>query len=221
MIQEWLKYIEGNYDWMMIGYNCVASLRRVMAGVCIAIIVGIAMGLFRSSLPIWIKSNKLVRFLLDAPKFPPPIAWIPFITLAFGIGELSAYVIVFIGAFSPIFTNAYEGSESVPQIIRDIGHSLEVRGIKFLLLIIFPAALPQILTGIRIGISMGWMAIIAGEMISGQSGLGYSIQLNRLNLQYDLMVLDMILIACIGFLLYTGTAYVERKILVWHERSIY
>jgi ABC-type nitrate/sulfonate/bicarbonate transport system permease component len=163
----------------------------------------------------------MVRFLFDAPKFPPPIAWIPFVILAFGIGELSAYVIVFIGAFSPIFTNTYEGSESVPQIIRDTGHSLEVKGIKFLLLIIFPSALPQIFTGIRNGISMGWMAIIAGEMISGQSGLGYSIQLNRCNLQYDLMVLDMVLIACIGFLLYTGTAYAERKILDWHERKIY
>lgn len=66
---------------------------------------------------------------------------------------------------------------------------------------------------------MGWMAVVAAEMISGQSGLGYSIQLNRLNLQYDLMVVDMLLIGLIGFLLFELIILAEKFLMPWHERN--
>jgi len=200
--------------------NCMFSIERVLMGVIMAIIAGIFIGLIRSILPYKIKSNKIIKFLFEAPKFPPPIAWIPFVILIFGIGELSAWIIVFIGAFSPVFTNTYEGAESVPLVIKNTACSMEIQGYKYLWLIILPASLPQIFTGIRIGLSVGWMAVIAAEMISGQTGLGYSIQLNRLNLQYDLMTLDMILIGLIGFLLFEGLIYLERIILPWSERTI-
>ncbi|MCP3892254.1 MAG: ABC transporter permease [Desulfobulbaceae bacterium] len=186
-----------------------------------ATFLGISIGLLRSTLPPKIKGNKIIKLLFEAPKFPPPIAWIPFVILFFGIGEISAYVIVFIGAFSPIFTSTYEGAESVPLVIRNVAKSMEIKGIRYLWQIIFPASLPQIFTGIRMGVSMGWMSVIAAEMISGQSGLGYSIQLNRLNMQYDLMTVDIVLIGLIGFLLFEGIVYLQRKILPWHEATLY
>jgi len=191
-----------------------------MAGVTLAVILGIACGLGRSLLPVGIRSNKLIKFLLEAPKFPPPIAWIPFVILFFGIGEFSAYVIVFIGAFPPIFTSAYEGAESVPMVLRNCAYSMEIRGVRYLWQIIFRAALPQIFTGIRVGVSMGWMSVIAAEMISGQSGLGYSIQLNRLNMQYGLMTVDIVSIGIIGFLLFEGTVLLQKKILPWHQTTL-
>jgi ABC-type nitrate/sulfonate/bicarbonate transport system permease component len=221
MIWEWLQNLSSQVDTLVVLANCWASLTRVFMGVFLAAILGISFGLLRSSLPPRIKSNKLICFLLDSPKFPPPIAWIPFVIYWVGIGEVSAYAIVFIGAFSPIFTSAYEGAESVPEIIRDTARSLEIRGVRFLAEIIFFAALPVIFTGVRIGISMAWMAIIASEMIAGQSGLGYSIQLNRLNLQFDLMVIDMILIGTIGFILAKGATFLERKAIPWHGSKIY
>ena len=221
MSQDWLLFMVNRIDFFLILANCWASLRRVFVGVLLAMVLGILFGLLRSGLPNRIKSSKLVCFLIDAPKFPPPIAWIPFVILWFGIGELPAYIIVGIGAFSPIFTNTYEGAESVSCIIHDTAHSLEIRGLRLLTQVIFFAALPVIFTGIRIGIGMAWMAIIASEMIAGQSGLGYSIQMNRINLQFDLMVIDMILIGVIGFMLSKCATYLERKIIPWHERKIY
>lgn len=200
--------------------NCIYSITRVLAGVSLAVICGIACGLGRSLLPAKIKSNKLIKFLFEAPKFPPPIAWIPFVILFFGIGEFAAYVIVFIGAFPPIFTSTYEGAESVPLVLRNCAHSMEVRGIRYLWQIIFRAALPQIFTGVRVGVSMGWMSVIAAEMISGQSGLGYSIQLSRLNMQYDLMTVDIVSIGIIGFLLFESTVFLQKKILPWHEATL-
>ncbi len=219
-MNEILNYFSEYYDWGWIALNCAYSVIRVLIGVCAAVVLGITIGLLRSVLPAGLKRNGLIKFCFEAPKFPPPIAWIPFVILFFGIGEFSAYTIVFIGAFSPIFTNSYDGAESVSIIIRNTARSLEIRGVKFLWQIVFQAALPQIFTGIRVGISMGWMSVIAAEMISGQSGLGYSIQLNRLNLQYDLVTLDMILIGVIGFLLFEGSNMLEKKTIPWHEKAL-
>ena len=64
---------------------------------------------------------------------------------------------------------------------------------------------------------MGWMSVIAAEMISGQSGLGYSIQLNRLNMQYDMMTVDIIMIGIVGFLLFEATVFLQRKVIPWHD----
>ena len=216
---EELLNIINNYQWGDILLNCFYSFERVIIGVLIAIIVGVIAGLFRSSLPIKLQNNCLVKFLFEAPKFPPPIAWIPFVILLFGIGNLSAYTSVFIGAFSPIFISAYDGARSVPSIIKNTAYSMEISKWKFLILVILPASLPKIFTGIRAGVSMGWMSVIAAEMISGQSGLGYSIQLNRLNLQYGSIVVDIILIGIIGYLLFEGVGHLERKIIPWHIKT--
>lgn len=207
------------YDPLYVLQNCFFSLSRVVVGVFLATLVGIGLGLFRSSLPAKLKKNRILTFLFEAPKFPPPIAWIPFVILFFGIGETSAYLIVFIGAFSPVFTSAFEGAESVPEAMKNTARSLEIKGIHFYTKIVFMATLPQIFTGLRVAVSMGWMSVIAAEMISGQSGLGYSIQLNSLNLQYDLMTIDMVLIGSIGFALYTLTTWSEKRLMPWHQRS--
>jgi ABC-type nitrate/sulfonate/bicarbonate transport system permease component len=219
-MSDLFAYITATYDVVWIFTNCLYSFQRVVIGICAAVVAGILLGLARSVLPAGIRHNQLVNFLFEAPKFPPPIAWIPFVILLFGIGELSAYTIVFIGAFAPIFTNAYDGAQSVSVIIRNTARSLEIRGIRYVWFILLPAAMPQILTGIRVGVSMGWMSVIAAEMISGQSGLGYSIQLNRLNLQYDLMTLDMVLIGIIGFVLFEGILLLERTLIPWHDKTM-
>lgn len=209
-----------NIEIVSLLVNSLYSVSRVLAGTFLAIVLGVLLGLGRSALPDLLKRSRIIRFLCEAPKFPPPIAWIPFVILFLGIGEISAYAIVFIGAFSPIFTSTFEGAESVPPAIRNCAHSMEITGFNLLSQIIFPSALPQIFTGIRVGVSMGWMSVIAAEMISGQSGLGYSIQLNRLNMQYDLMTVDMICIGIIGFLLYETTVMLQKKIIPWHDSRL-
>lgn len=192
------------------------SLSRVLTGVILAFVFGVVLGILRSQAPRWLRRNWIFNFLLDAPKFPPPIAWVPFVVLLIGIGEFSAYAIVLIGAFSPIFTAAYHGVEKIPKIVLWTARSLEL-GRRDYLTVLYMAALPQIMTGVRTGLSMGWMAVIAAEMIVGQSGLGYSIQLNRINMQYTAMTVDIVLIGFIGFLLNQGMNLVERRALRWHD----
>jgi ABC-type nitrate/sulfonate/bicarbonate transport system permease component len=198
--------------------NSLFSLGRVLMGVALAFFVGTSLGILRSLLPSVLKRNFVINFLFDAGKYPPPIAWIPFVILLFGIGNFAASVIVFIGAFSPIFTNTYEGVEQIPVILINTLKTFEVSFWKRLKAL-FMSALPQIYSGLKIGVSMGWMSVIAAEMISGQSGLGYSIQVNRLNMQYESMAIDMCFIGGIGFLLNYSINFFEKRILSWHEST--
>ena len=195
--------------------NCWASFFRVLLGGTLAVLAGIILGFIRHSFPPFLKRNFLFNLVLDAPKFPPPIAWIPFVILLAGIGNLSALVIVFIGVFPSVFTQTYDALESVKLEVLRTARSMEIKKIQMLRLILIPAIAPQLMTGIRVGFSMGWMSIIAAEMISGQSGLGYSIQINRINLQYQNMVYDIIAIGLIGYGMTNFMMMFERKMALW------
>ena len=102
-------------DFYEILKDTVYSLQRVLIGVSAALLIGVFLGFFRSRLPQKLKKNVLFNFIVDFAKYPPPIAWIPFVIFTFGIGELAAYVIVFIGAVSPIFTSTYQSIENIPR----------------------------------------------------------------------------------------------------------
>jgi ABC-type nitrate/sulfonate/bicarbonate transport system permease component len=200
-------------NWLLT--NSFFSLLRVIVGVLAAIILGISLGFLRYSLPKKIKHNALFNFLVDMPKYPPPIAWIPFVILWLGIGESSAYVMVFIGAFPSIFTSSYYGAESISTLLIDTAKTFEINYWRYYFRFLLPAVMPRIIVGIRIGLGMGWTSVIAAELIAGQSGLGYSIQLNRINLQYGSMAADMVMIGAIGFILDRFINLIERKIQPW------
>jgi NitT/TauT family transport system permease protein len=201
--------------------DCFSSFYRVTAGFLAATLLGIILGILRSELPERLKRNWLIRFLIECTRFIPPIAWIPYAIFRFGLGEMAACSIVFVGGFWPVFSGAFEAAETVPQTIKQIGRSLELPWLKYLSQIIFPACLPKIFTSARIGIGTAWGAVIASEMVSGQSGLGYAIQTYRLNSDYDLMKLDMALIGFIGFLLYALLLIIEKKFAGWQERYLH
>ena len=215
-----VDYVIGNFDVGIILTNCAYSFSRVFVGVSMAIPLGIILGLFRSSLPVGVKSNKTLGFVIEFPSFIAPIAWIPYVILGFGIGEMAAYAIVLIAAFAPIFASSYEGAEAVPINIRNAAKSMEIKGWRYLAFVIFPSALPHIFTGIRLGAKWGWMSIVAAEMISGQFGLGYDLKLNDLNLQYYLVGFDMLLIGMIGFAYHRAIIFLEKKMIPSSEKTL-
>ena len=96
-------------DAKMVLWDFVVSLWRVFAGVALAIVVALLLTWIRANLGRKWRENALIRFLFEAPKFPPPIAWIPLVVLLAGIGELAAILIVMIGALAPLFTGLYDG----------------------------------------------------------------------------------------------------------------
>jgi ABC-type nitrate/sulfonate/bicarbonate transport system permease component len=193
------------------------SLIRILMGVGLAFLLGVLLGYARYCLPLKIQNNFLFKLLIEAPRYPPPIAWIPFVIIFAGIGELSATIIVVIGAFFPIFTNTYDGMKNIPRAMVWTARSFELSSWRMFKQVLFPAALPQIMSGLRIGLGMGWMSVIAAEMVSGEAGLGYSIQLSRMNMQYVAMGFDMVVIALIGYLLTLSMDILERRLLYWTD----
>lgn len=187
------------------------SIQRVFVGFICASILGVSMGMIIG----YYKKFKFLRIYIDLLRPIPPIAWIPIAILIFGLGDLSAYFIVFIGAFFPVFTNTYFGTVSFPTIYKNVSLSFEIKKINFFLKILFPYCLPYIFSGLKIGMGMAWMSVIAAELIGAQSGLGYFIQINRLLLQTDNILIGMILIGLIGFTLQKMIEYLESRIIRW------
>ena len=138
-----------------------------------------------------------VTFLFEFMRFPPPIAWLPFVILYFGIGGLSSVIVVFLAVFPTVSTNTFEGLRLIPTGIRRLALSLEMSPKDRIFKIFLPAIAPQLFTGFRLGIGMGWMSVIAAEMVGGEEGLGYSIQLHRTYSEYGSMLFDIAAIALV------------------------
>ena len=193
-----------------------ASLRRVLIALGVSIVTGVSLGLIMG----W---NKKVRAVINpilmALRPIPPIAWIPLIILLFGIGEFPKVLLVFIGAVFPIILNTVSGVAMVEDMYLKVGKIYKANTWQTLRHIVFPAAMPTILAGIKIAISSGWMVVVAAEMLASKSGLGFLITRGRESYDVALIMVAMILIGIIGALLSALFSLVERKLCGWMARE--
>jgi NitT/TauT family transport system permease protein len=142
-----------------------------------------------------------------------PIAWMPFIVLGFGIGDVPAIVIIFLAGFFPVFLSTVAGVKNIPGIYFRVSASFGVGPVEIYRKIIFPAAFPQITSGIHLALGTAWVFLVCGEMVGAQSGLGYLIVDARNNLRYDILMADIFVIGLIGFALDIILARFEKIIL--------
>ena len=175
------------------------SLRRVAIGYSAAVLTGIPVGLCLGWFPA---ANQVVNPLLQILRPISPIAWIPVAIILFGVGDSAAMFLVFLAAFFPIVVACIAGVSSVPTIYRRAGSNFGLSTFSLLRRIVFPAALPQILIGLRLALGVAWLVVVAGEMIAVDSGLGYLVIDSRNSgKRYDLVVAAMLLIGVIGLIL--------------------
>ena len=196
--------------------DILMSLKRVLIGFALSIIVAVPLAILCCYSRYL---NNTIKPFVEIIRPIPPIAWIPISILLFGLGDQSAYFIVFLGAFFPIFTNSYFGAVSLPKIYRNVARTFEIDNSIFIRKILFYFSLPYIFTGLRIGIGMAWMSVIAAELIGAQSGLGYFIQLNRLLLRIDNVVLGMVLIGMVGYILTKLLMILEGMAMPWMQKK--
>lgn len=176
--------------------DIVDSLRRVAAGYALAAVVAIPLGLCLGWFP---SLHRVINPVLQLLRPISPIAWIPVAIIFFGIGDPAAVFLVFLGAFFPIVVACAAGVANVPRIYRQAGRNLGLSNFDLLRRIVFPAALPQILVGLRIALGIAWLVVVAGEMIAVDSGLGYLVIDSRNSgKRYDLVVGAMLIIGVIG-----------------------
>jgi NitT/TauT family transport system permease protein len=194
------------------------SLRRVAIGYGAAVVIGIPLGLCLGWFPA---ANQVVNPLLQLLRPISPVAWIPVAIIFFRIGDPAAIFLVFLGSFFPIVVAAVGGVSSVPLIFRRAGRNFGLSNAQLLRKVILPAALPQILIGLRIALGIAWLVVVAGEMIAVDSGLGYLVIDSRNSgKRYDLVVAAMLMIGVIGLLLDIAFRRIEKlKTVRWGFRN--
>jgi NitT/TauT family transport system permease protein len=175
------------------------SLRRVVIGFGAAAFVGIPAGLILGWYP---SVNRVVNPVMQILRPISPIAWIPVAIIFFGVGDRAAIFLIFLAAFFPIVVSCINGVANVPSVFRRTGRNFGLTAAQLLARVIFPAALPQILVGLRIALGVAWLVVVAAEMIAVDSGLGYLVIDSRNSgKRYDLVVAAILLIGLIGLAL--------------------
>jgi NitT/TauT family transport system permease protein len=193
------------------------SLRRVATGYLAAAAVGIPAGLLLGWYPA---AGRVVNPLIQLLRPISPIAWIPLAIVWFGVGEMTAVYLIFLGAVFPIVLAAMNGVQSVPQVFRRAGTNFGLSAFQVLAKVVFPAALPQMIVGLRIAFGVAWLVMVAAEMTAVDSGLGYLVIDSRnAGQRYDLVVAAILLIGLLGLALDRAFRGIERlKSVRWGFR---
>jgi ABC-type nitrate/sulfonate/bicarbonate transport system permease component len=152
------------------------SLSRIVLGFALGAAAGIALGI-ASGWYGWL--GRIVRPIGDLLRPIPPLAWIPIAIVWFGLGEPSKWFVIFLGAFFPIFTNAYRGMASIPPVLLRAARTMDVDGAALLFKVAIPAALPDIATGLRVGFGLSFGTLVAAELIAANRGMGYLVMESR------------------------------------------
>jgi NitT/TauT family transport system permease protein len=198
--------------------DIIDSLRRVAIGFGAATLIGIPLGLTLGWYPA---ANHIVNPLLQILRPISPIAWIPVAIILLGVGDHAATSLIFLGALFPIIVASVDGVSNVPSVFRLAGRNFGLGRARLLAQVVFPAALPKIIVGLRIALGIAWLVVVAAEMIAVDSGLGYLVIDSRNSgKRYDLVVAAMLIIGLIGLILDTGFRRLEKiKSVRWGFRD--
>jgi NitT/TauT family transport system permease protein len=227
VVTKWIQYLKpldpytqesGSYfQWLFSGelpHDLWASFYRVLVGVFIggglALPLGLVMG---ESRRIYDYMNPLVQVLRPIP----PIAYIPLAILWFGLGNPPAVFLIALGAFFPILMNTIVGVRSVDSIYIRAALNMGARPWTMFVKVIVPAAMPYILSGIRIGIGTGFICMIVAEMIAVNNGLGYRILEAREYFWSDKIIAGMFTIGLLGLAIDFVVDKVNNYLLRWHR----
>ncbi|KIU51694.1 MULTISPECIES: taurine ABC transporter permease TauC [Pseudomonas] len=213
--KAWLLMTQGYMEstlWQHLG----ASLQRIGlalgAAILTAIPIGIAIGHNRIARGIF---DPLIEFYRPIP----PLAYLPLIVIWCGIGELSKVLLIYLAIFAPIAIATATGVRTVDPARLRAAQSLGATRAQLIRHVILPSALPDILTGVRIGLGVGWSTLVAAELIAATSGLGFMVQSAAQFLVTDVVVLGILVIALIAFALEMSLRALQRKLVPWHGQS--
>jgi taurine transport system permease protein len=191
------------------------SLYRVFAAFLLACVtaipIGIAMGV-----------SRVFRGIFDPPiefyRPIPPLAYLPLTIIWFGIGDLGKIVLIYLAVFAPMALNARAGVRSVSIEQIHAAYSMGASRLQVIRHVILPAALPEILTGMRIGIGFGWTTLVAAEMVAATAGLGYMVLNAAEFLVTDVVIMGIVVIGVLAYLFDLLMRKVERTLVPWKGR---
>ncbi|OPY28465.1 MAG: taurine transporter subunit [Methanocella sp. PtaU1.Bin125] len=196
--------------FMHAGYSLMRVLLGFLVAAVVAIPLGIAMG--------WVREiSYVIDPIMEVLRPIPPIAWIGLALLWFGLGLNSAVFLVFIGAFFPILLNTVSGVRSVDKKLIEVAYTFGARDLEVLRKVVIPAALPTIYTGMRVGMGIGWMCVVAAEMVAVKYGLGNLILEASNFLQTDRVFVGMITIGILGLVINVIFQLAGDRVFAWQK----
>ena len=195
-------------------FHCLYSLQRVAMGFVLALCAAIPLGIVCG----WSRMlREMLTPVIETIRPIPPLAWIPLAILWFGIGLRSAAFIIFLGCFFPILLSTMSGVLSVEPVLVSAAKTLGATRRQIFLHVLLPGSMPSIYTGLRIGLGIGWMTLVAAEFTGVKSGygLGYMIMTARDIQRPDLVIAGMAVIGLTGFVLDGLLRMLEARALRW------
>jgi len=190
------------------------SLYRVALGYGVAALLAIPLGLLMGWFP---RLRRMISPIIEVVRPIPPLAWIPIAIVWFGIGIKSAAFIIFLGAFFPILLNTIAGVLSINPILIEAARTLQAKEKDIFYKVLLPGSVPNIFVGMRIGLGVGWMTLVAAEFTGVREGfgLGYMIMTARDIQRPDEILAGMLVIGLIGLLINAGLKVTESRALRW------
>jgi NitT/TauT family transport system permease protein len=227
VLRRWLAYLApvqpfdpaqgGRLAWALSGElprDAAASLLRIGVGFGIGVALALPLGLLMGARP---RIFELFNPVLQILRPIPPIAFIPLAILWFGLGNPPAFFLISLGGFFPVLMNTIAGVRSVDAIYLRAARNLGAGEWTLFSRIMVPAAMPYILTGVRVGIGVAFICVIVAEMIAVNSGLGYRILEAREYFWSDKVIAGMITIGLVGLGIDLVMARLNRWLLRWHR----
>jgi taurine transport system permease protein len=196
--------------------HALASLGRVagalFCAILVAVPIGVATGLSRTL-------RGILDPVIEAYRPIPPLAYLPLVVIWFGIGEVSKVLLIFLAIVPAIALSTAAGVRSVP--VERINAALTMGATRLQLIrhVVLPNALPEIITGTRIGLSVGWSTLVAAELVAATRGLGFMIQSASNFLVTDVVIVGIGTIAAIAFAMELAMRFLERRLAPWKGRQ--
>jgi sulfonate transport system permease protein len=187
-----------------------ASFSRILAGFSIGAFFGVLFGILVGHFRLF---EQFVDPLIQALRPVPIAAWLPLAIVWFGIGDKPGIFLIVIGAFFPVFINSVHGVKFTQPVLLRAARMLGATRWRLLVYVVLPAALPNILTGIRIGLGLAWVCVVISELLGVTAGLGFIIWDAQVYLHTDKVIVGMILIGAMGTLTDRILLYVSSKLL--------
>ena len=201
-------FVNGPQD-VGLGWRVLTSLERVAYGFGLAAIAGIALGALIGQ-SIWMMRG--LDPIFQVLRTVPPLAWLPIALAAFRDSGPSAVFVIFITAVWPVIINTAVGIRNIPQDYRNVAEVLRLNSVEYFWHIMLPAAAPFIFTGLRIGIGLSWLAIVAAEMLTGGVGIGFFIWDAWNSSRLPDIIVALVYIGIVGFMLDRLVALVGRLV---------
>ncbi len=213
--QQFYEYLTGAANDKPLWQHFAASMMRVFAAFFLACLLAIPVGIGMGMSRIW-------RGIFDPPielyRPLPPLAYLPLIIIWFGIDELPKVLLIFLSCFAPLAMAARSGLRSASQEQMNAAYSMGASYGQVIRHVVLPAALPEILVGMRVSIGFGWSTLVAAEMVAANVGLGQMV-LNASNfLRTDIVVMGIIVIGVVAYMFDLLMRWIERRLVPWQGR---